>query len=140
MRLRLTNDPAMEEGEVAERKRRGEDPADDNLNDETFEDAVEDEDDVADEPVSRGGTATLSKAKTEEADSPSKEKKPGRGPFARLGRFFREVVAELRKVIWPTRNELLTYTAVVIVFVAVMMTIVALLDFGFAKGVLAIFG
>lgn len=126
---------------MAERKRRGEDPADDNLNDETFEDTVDaEDDDVADEPVSRGGTATLSKAKTEAADSPSKEKRPGRGPFARIGRFFREVVAELRKVIWPTRNELLTYTAVVIVFVAVMMTIVALLDFGFAKGVLAIFG
>ena len=46
------------------------------------------------------------------------------GIFGRIGRFVREVVAELRKVIWPTRKELLTYTAVVVVFVAVMMTIV----------------
>ena len=42
-------------------------------------------------------------------------------------------MAELRKVIWPTRKELLTYTAVVVVFVTVMMTIVAVLDYGFAK-------
>jgi preprotein translocase subunit SecE len=65
----------------------------------------------------------------------------GRGnPFARLLRFFREVVAELRKVIWPTRKELITYTAVVVVFVAVMVSIVALLDLAFAKAVLAVFG
>ena len=44
---------------------------------------------------------------------------------ARFVRFIREVVAELRKVIWPTRKELLTYTTVVVVFVAIMMTIVA---------------
>jgi preprotein translocase subunit SecE len=62
------------------------------------------------------------------------------GLFGRLVRFFREVVAELRKVIWPTRKELLTYTAVVVVFVAFMLAIVAGLDFGFAKGVLFVFG
>jgi preprotein translocase subunit SecE len=50
------------------------------------------------------------------------------------------VVAELRKVIWPTRKELLTYTAVVVVFVALMLTIVAGLDWVFAKGVLWVFG
>ncbi|MCW2609951.1 MAG: preprotein translocase, SecE subunit [Cryptosporangiaceae bacterium] len=68
-------------------------------------------------------------------------KRDGRSnPFARLLRFFREVVAELRKVIWPTRKELITYTAVVVVFVAIMVSIVALLDLAFAKAVLAVFG
>jgi len=62
------------------------------------------------------------------------------GLFGRLFRFFREVVAELRKVIWPTRKELLTYAAVVIVFVTVIVTIVGLLDLGFAKAILYIFG
>jgi preprotein translocase SecE subunit len=55
-------------------------------------------------------------------------------------RFYREVVAELRKVIWPTRKELITYTAVVIVFVSIMVAIVAGLDYGFARAVLAVFG
>ena len=54
--------------------------------------------------------------------------------------FYRQVVAELRKVIWPTRRELVTYTAVVLVFVAFMVAIVALFDFGAAQGVLAVFG
>jgi preprotein translocase subunit SecE len=61
-------------------------------------------------------------------------------PIARLIRFVREVVAELRKVIWPTRKELITYTSVVIVFVAIMVAIVWGLDAGFAKLVMWGFG
>lgn len=60
--------------------------------------------------------------------------------FARLRRFLREVVAELRKVIWPARNQMVTYTIVVIVFVVFMVAITAGLDVLFAKGVLSIFG
>ncbi len=45
--------------------------------------------------------------------------------FSRLARFLREVVAELRKVIWPTRNQLVTYTIVVLVFVSFMVALVA---------------
>jgi preprotein translocase subunit SecE len=61
-------------------------------------------------------------------------------PIARLIRFIREVVAELRKVIWPTRKELITYTSVVIVFVSIMVAIVWGLDAGFAKLVMWAFG
>jgi preprotein translocase subunit SecE len=61
-------------------------------------------------------------------------------PIARIVLYVRQVVAELRKVIWPTRNELITYTSVVLVFVAVMMLIVSGFDFVFAKAVLAVFG
>jgi len=62
------------------------------------------------------------------------------GVFARIRNFVREVVAELRKVIWPTRKELLTYTAVVIVFVTIMFSVVALFDLGFAKAMFWVFG
>jgi preprotein translocase subunit SecE len=47
--------------------------------------------------------------------------------------FFRQVVAELRKVIWPTRRELGTYTTVAVVFVLIMTVIVTGLDYGFTK-------
>ena len=57
-----------------------------------------------------------------------------------LRRFLREVVAELRKVIWPGRRELITYTTVVIVFVAFIVALVAGLDLLFAQGVIAVFG
>ena len=60
--------------------------------------------------------------------------------FTRLALFIRQIVVELRKVIWPTRKELIAYTTVVIVFVFVMAGIVAGLDFIFTKGVFYIFG
>jgi preprotein translocase subunit SecE len=61
------------------------------------------------------------------------------GPLARLSRFVREVIAELGKVIWPTRKELVTYTAVVIVFVSIMTALVFGLDVAFAKAVVWVF-
>jgi preprotein translocase subunit SecE len=140
---RVTTHPATEEGEVAEKNRRGEEPADDNI-DEIFDDNADgDADADGDEPVSRGGgTATQAKPKADADDKSAKEKKDTErvGVFGRLGRFVREVVAELRKVIWPTRKELLTYTAVVIVFLAIMVTLVVGMDYVFAKGVLLVFG
>jgi preprotein translocase subunit SecE len=54
--------------------------------------------------------------------------------------FTRQVVAELRKVIWPTRNELVTYTAAALVFVVIMSTIVLTLDYGFTKLMFWVFG
>jgi preprotein translocase subunit SecE len=62
------------------------------------------------------------------------------GAATRIATYNRQVVAELRKVIWPTRNELVTYTIVSIVFVAAMVALVSLYDFVFTKSVLAIFG
>jgi preprotein translocase subunit SecE len=63
-----------------------------------------------------------------------------RGPVAGLSLYYRQVVAELRKVIWPSRRDLITYTIVALVFVTVMVAIVAVLDVLFAKGVLQVFG
>jgi preprotein translocase subunit SecE len=59
--------------------------------------------------------------------------------FVRLLRFLREVVAELRKVIWPTRKQEVTYTVVVLVFVAFVVAVVYGLDLGFSKLVFTVF-
>jgi preprotein translocase subunit SecE len=77
------------------------------------------------------------------AKKAKKAKKPGDpsgNPFLFVLTYLKQVVAELRKVIWPGRKELITYTTVVIVFVAVMVALVAGLDIAFAQGVLAVFG
>jgi preprotein translocase subunit SecE len=58
----------------------------------------------------------------------------------RLGLWYRQIVAELRKVIWPTRKELVAYTIVTVVFAAVMIALVATLDYGANWLVLKIFG
>jgi len=77
-------------------------------------------------------------AKAEKARQ--KEAGEYKGIFKRMALFFRQVVAELRKVIWPTRKELISYTWVVLVFVVIMGVYVGLLDFGFGKAVFAMFG
>ncbi len=53
--------------------------------------------------------------------------------------FLRQVVAELRKVVWPTQKQLITYFTVVLVFVLVMMTLISVLDLAFGKLVFAVF-
>ena len=63
-----------------------------------------------------------------------------RGLLGRIGLFYRQVVAELRKVIWPTRKELITYTWVVLIFVLFMIGFVSLCDYAFSKGILKVFG
>ncbi|MFI6320851.1 preprotein translocase subunit SecE [Nonomuraea sp. NPDC050556] len=72
----------------------------------------------------------------ETAGKPSGEKKSRTSPAL----FYRQVVNELRKVIWPTRKDLITYTTVVLVFVVIMVAIVYGLDTLFGEGVLRIFG
>ncbi|HEX2134014.1 MAG TPA: preprotein translocase subunit SecE [Actinophytocola sp.] len=72
--------------------------------------------------------------------TPSRDRKERPGLFSRIARFLREVVAELRKVIWPTRKQMITYTAVVLVFVAFMVALIAGLDLALAQGVSALFG
>ena len=63
-----------------------------------------------------------------------------RSLFARLSLYYRQVIAELRKVVRPTRKELVTYTTVVIVFVLMVIAYVSVLDLAFGQLVLRIFG
>jgi preprotein translocase subunit SecE len=63
-----------------------------------------------------------------------------RGFVARIVLFVRQVVAELKKVVRPTRQELFTYIGVVVVFVLVVMAFVGVLDLGFGRLVLWMFG
>ncbi|WP_331271898.1 preprotein translocase subunit SecE [Motilibacter aurantiacus] len=66
------------------------------------------------------------------------ERRPS--PVARTSLYFRQVVAEMRKVIWPTRTELTHYTIVVLVFVLVMIALISVLDYGFGRLMFWVFG
>jgi preprotein translocase subunit SecE len=63
-----------------------------------------------------------------------------RNPFARMALFIRQVIAELKKVVTPTRKELVSFTVVVLVFVIIMMALVWGLDQLFSWLVLLVFG
>ena len=54
--------------------------------------------------------------------------------------FIGEVGTELGKVAWPTREEVVAYSLVVLVAVVVIAALIAAMDFVFAKAVLALFG
>ena len=74
-----------------------------------------------------------------------KEPRPAKGAeqlglFGRIARFVRQVVAELKKVVRPTREDLLRYSLVVVVFVAIVMTFVTLVDLGAGSLVGWVFG
>ncbi len=62
------------------------------------------------------------------------------GLFARVGLFYRQVVSELSKVVWPSRKQLSTYTAVVMVFVTFIIAVVSLFDLVITKIVFWVFG
>jgi preprotein translocase subunit SecE len=53
--------------------------------------------------------------------------------------FIRQAVAELRKVVWPTQQQLITYFFVVLVFVVVLMLLVSVLDLAFGKLIFEVF-
>lgn len=53
--------------------------------------------------------------------------------FARMIRFIKQVISELRKVVTPSRAEWGTYIIVVLVFVVAIMAYVGALDFLFGK-------
>lgn len=63
-----------------------------------------------------------------------------KGIFGRIGLFYRQVVSELRKVVWPTRNQLTTYTSVVLVFVGFVILVVSIFDLVLTKVVFWVFG
>ena len=65
---------------------------------------------------------------------------PRLNPIAYVFNYLREVIGELRKVIWPNRKQMVTYTMVVLVFLAFMVTLIGLVDLGVAKVVMMVFG
>jgi preprotein translocase subunit SecE len=62
------------------------------------------------------------------------------GLFARVGLFYRQILSELKKVVWPTRKQLTTYTAVVLVFVTFIIAVVSLFDLVLTEIVFWVFG
>ena len=54
-------------------------------------------------------------------------------------RYIGEVRAELRKVAWPTRAEVINYSIVVFVTLVVLTTLIALADWGLGEGLLKMF-
>ena len=70
------------------------------------------------------------KKKRREAAQPKKKQRVG------IRKYLREVRQELKKVAWPSREELTTYTVVVFAVTTVLTLFIFGLDWAFSKGVL----
>ncbi|AYL37643.1 preprotein translocase subunit SecE [Streptomyces fungicidicus] len=90
------------------------------------------------------GSIDMPDAQDEAPDSKKKNRKGGKrakkGPLKRLALFYRQIIAELRKVVWPTRNQLTSYTTAVIVFVVLMIGLITLIDYGLSHAAKYVFG
>ncbi len=49
--------------------------------------------------------------------------------FQRLGKYFKDVRAEVKRVVWPTRDDVLNSSLVVVVMLIIMTAFVAIVDF-----------
>ena len=93
--------------------------------------------------ASAADSATKKIKKGQKSEKAKKSKKSGNrsaNPFLFIYNYLKQVVAEMRKVIWPNRKQMLTYTSVVLGFLAFMVALVGLADFGLTKLVLLVFG
>ena len=69
-----------------------------------------------------------------------RDKKSSRKQSNFITRYFRETMAELRKVSWPTRQEATSLTIVVLIVVTVMSTFLGVLDFIYSRFFILILG
>lgn len=56
--------------------------------------------------------------------------------FGKIAKFFKDIVAELKKVVWPTRKQLVNNTAIVIVCILIVGVVIWVLDYLFAGAAL----
>ena len=96
--------------------------------------------DNASGPVELTESDADDRKKAKKAKKARKSDEPSSNPFVFVFNYLKQVVAELRKVIWPNRKQMGSYTSVVLAFLVFMVTLIGLVDLGLAKLVLLVFG
>jgi preprotein translocase subunit SecE len=95
-------------------------------------------------PVNRQYKRAMKKQEAQRQKAPRPQVKAAGAPTkkerTKPRQFFREVVAELKKVAWPTRQEVVSYSIVVLVSTIVIAALIFGMDFVFAKAVFSLFG
>jgi preprotein translocase subunit SecE len=96
--------------------------------------------DEAAEGVESSADAKADSGKAKKKTAKAKKSGPSRNPIMFVINYLRQVVAELRKVIWPNRKQMVSYTTVVLVFLAFMVALISGADIGLARLVSLVFG
>lgn len=74
------------------------------------------------------------------AETANDKSKAGKGVFAKMGKSFRDMRGEMKKVVWPSKKQTLNNTGIVLVFMAIMAAIVGLFDAGLTSLIRLFFG
>jgi preprotein translocase subunit SecE len=92
-------------------------------------------------PSAATGSTTPVKAGRESKGRPTPSQRRGPAKKERTGpvQFVRESIGELRKVVYPTGQQVLQYFVVVLVFVLFVIAYVSLLDLGLGTAIFKIF-
>lgn len=80
------------------------------------------------------GEVTATKGNEKKDPKDHKEQKPKVNFFKKVARFFKELKSEFKKIVWPTRKQVLKNTGVVLVFMAIAAVVVWLVDWLFISG------
>ena len=102
---------------------------------------------VADDTADESPETETSGSKDDDGRGPKAKKKtakkpkdqPSRNPIAFVVNYLKEVLGELRKVIWPNRKEMVAYTTTVLFFLIFMVALIGGVDLGLAKLITWIF-
>lgn len=82
------------------------------------------------------GTVSTETKKVDPSKKPNWFVRFGRGFvrfFKRIWQAILNTVAELKKVTWPSKQDLINYTTIVVVFMVLMAVVIGLLDLGSSK-------
>jgi len=95
----------------------------------------------------KNGKAEAKKGKTvvkaEKKAAPAAVGKDGKEKMklgARIKKFFRDYRSEMKKIVWPTRPQVIQNTGVVLVAIIFVAAVVGLLDLAFGTGVIGLLG
>ena len=80
----------------------------------------------------KSGQKKTAVAKAKKLKQPNaKTNQPSKNPSVSLGRYFKGAWIELRQVHWPTRRATWSLTGAVLVFTAIFVVMILVLDYGF---------
>ena len=82
--------------------------------------------------VDRDGAPTRKEAPVRAAPRPADKR-------IKAGEYLRQVRAELRKVAWPTRKEVIHYSSIVFLALMLLTALIFGLDFVFGKAIIWLF-
>jgi len=58
----------------------------------------------------------------------------------RIKKFFREYRSEMKKIVWPTKSQVIQNTGVVLISIIFIAAIVGILDLAFGTGIISLLG